>query len=65
MQGRRMVGRNYLARQAETLLMLAKTTTDPQVVAALVEMAASVKSKVDKPSAADPTPVPPDVEHTC
>jgi hypothetical protein len=33
-----VIDRNYFARQAATLLRLAKSTTDPKVAAALVKM---------------------------
>jgi hypothetical protein len=35
---------------------------DPQVAAALVEKAASLKSKIDESGEPDPSPMPPDVE---
>jgi hypothetical protein len=43
-----VVGRQYLTRQAATLLKFAQSSSDPQVVAALVEKAAELKSHVDK-----------------
>ena len=43
-----MVRRQYLARQAATLLKFAQSTSDPQVVAALVEKAAELRSQVDE-----------------
>ena len=57
-----MIGRNYFTRQAETLLKFAKSTSDPQVAAALVEKAVSLKSKIDESGQPDPSPLPPDVE---
>lgn len=40
-----MAGREYLNRQAATLLKFAKTTTDPTVPAGLVEKAAISRSR--------------------
>jgi len=57
-----VVGRQYLTRQAMTLLKFAKSTNDPNVAAALIEKAADLKSKVDESIAPDPTPLAPDVE---
>jgi len=57
-----VAGRQYLARQAMILLKLAKTTSDPQTAAALVEKAADLKSQIDDSSLPDPTPVAPDVQ---
>ena len=55
-----MAGKQYLMRQAAILLKIAKSTSDPQVAAGLVEKAAEFKSQVD--SAPDLTPLAPDVE---
>ena len=55
-----MAGREYLARQAATLLKFAKATTDPKMAAGLVEKAAELKSQVDE--APDKSPQAPDVE---
>ena len=46
-QGNIVVGRNYLARQARTLLRFAQSTKNPQLAAALIEKAADLKSQVD------------------
>jgi hypothetical protein len=43
-----VIGRNYFAHQAETLLKMAKATTDPRVAAVLIEKAADLKSQVDE-----------------
>ena len=60
--GNTVIGRNYLVRQAATLLKFAKSTTDPQVVAALVEKADQLRSQVDESSPApDQSPRAPDV----
>ena len=55
-----MVGTQYLTRQATTLLKFARTVTDPNVAAGLVEKAADLKSQVD--DAPDKSPHAPDVE---
>lgn len=55
-----MVGREYLTRQATTLLKFARTVTDPNVAAGLVEKAADLKSQVDDSSRADRNPQVPD-----
>ena len=56
-----MVGRQYLTLQATTLLKFARTVTDPNVAAGLVEKAAELKSQVDDPNRADKSPRAPDV----
>jgi hypothetical protein len=55
-----VVGRQYLKRQATTLLKFAQTTSDPQVAAALVEKAADLKAQVER--VPDRSPRAPDVE---
>jgi hypothetical protein len=55
-----VAGKEYLTRQAATLLKLARSTKDPQIAAGLVEKAADLKSQVD--SAPDRSPHAPDVE---
>jgi hypothetical protein len=55
-----VVGRQYLTRQAATLLKFARTVTDPNIAAGLLEKAADLKSKVDE--APDKSPHPPDIE---
>jgi hypothetical protein len=57
-----VIGRNYFARQAATLLNFAKSTKDPAVAAALLDKAADLKSQVDESDLPDPTPLAPDVE---
>ena len=59
-----MVGREYLTRQATTLLKFAQTVTDPNVAAGLVEKAADLKSRVDEPNRPDKSPRAPDVEQS-
>jgi hypothetical protein len=43
-----VVRRQYFERQAATLLKFAQSTSDPKVVAALVEKATALKSHVDE-----------------
>ena len=43
-----VVGRNYFTRQAATLLKFAKSTSDPELAAALVEKASNLKSQSDE-----------------
>jgi hypothetical protein len=57
-----VVGRQYLTRQATTLLKFAKTVSDPNVAAGLLEKAADLKSQVDEPNRPDKSPRAPDVE---
>jgi hypothetical protein len=57
-----VVGRQYLTRQATTLLKFAKTVTDPNVAAGLVEKAADLKSLVDESNLPDRSARAPDVE---
>jgi hypothetical protein len=56
-----VAGKEYLTRQAATLLRFAKATTDPQIVAGLVEKAADLKSRVDE-ATIDRSPRAPDVQ---
>ena len=59
----RVLGKQYLTRQATTLLKFAKTTRDPHVAAALVEKAADLQDQVDeKRRRPDLSPRAPDVE---
>jgi len=55
-----VASREYFACQAATLLKYAKSTSDPKIAAALVEMAAELKSQVD--GAPDRSPQAPDIE---
>jgi hypothetical protein len=59
-----VVGRQYLTRQATTLLKFAQSSSDPQVAAALVEKAAELKSQFDETTLPDPSPRAPDVEES-
>jgi len=58
----KVVGRQYLTRQATTLLKFAKTVTDPNVAAGLVEKAAELKSQMDESNLSDRSARAPDVE---
>jgi hypothetical protein len=55
-----VAGKEYLTRQATTLIKFAKATADPQVVAGLVDKAVDLKSKLDEPRI-DRSPRAPDV----
>jgi hypothetical protein len=46
-----VVDRQYLTRQAVTLLKFGKATRDPNVAAGLIEKAADLKSQMDEESA--------------
>jgi hypothetical protein len=43
--GRVVIGRHYYVRQATTLLKFANSTTNPQLIAVLIEKAADLKSQ--------------------
>jgi hypothetical protein len=47
-RGSIVVSRNYFTRQVATLLKFAKTTSDPQIVTALVDKASELKSQADE-----------------
>jgi hypothetical protein len=53
-------GKKYLAEQAATFLKFAMATTDPDVAAGFLEMAADLSAKSQE--APDASPRPPDVE---
>jgi hypothetical protein len=59
-----VVRKSYFKRQATTLLKFAQSTSDPQLVAALVDKAIDLESQIDEtiPPAADRSPRAPDVE---
>jgi hypothetical protein len=58
-----VIGRDYFTDRAATLLQLAKSATDPEVAASLIERAADVQALVDELGAAlDPDAQAPDVE---
>jgi predicted membrane chloride channel (bestrophin family) len=61
--GNIVVSKNYLTRQATTLVKFAQTTSDPKVLTALVEKAAELKSQADETRlSSDLSPRAPDVE---
>jgi hypothetical protein len=58
-----VVSKNYLTRQATTLIKFAQTTSDPKILTALVEKAAELKSQADETGlSSDLSPKAPDVE---
>jgi len=59
-ENQKVAGKEYLTRQAATLLKLAQSTKDRQIAAGLVDKAADLKSQVD--SAPDRSPPAPDIE---
>jgi len=59
-----VVGRQYLTRQATTLLKFARTVTDPNVAAGLLEKAVDLRSQMDEPNRPDKSPRAPDVEQS-
>ena len=62
-RGKIVIGREYFVRQAATLLRFAKTTTNPELAASLVDKAADLKSQVDETGALpDLSPLAPDIE---
>jgi hypothetical protein len=59
-----VASREYLTRQATTLLKFAKTTTDTKVAAGFIEKAADLKDQVDGTAPPqDRGPRAPDVEN--
>jgi hypothetical protein len=58
-----VLGRNYFARQAATLLKFAQSTKNPELAAVLIEKAADLKSQIDeKEPPPDASFLAPDVE---
>jgi hypothetical protein len=58
-----VVGSSYFTRQAATLLKFAKSTTNPDLAAFLIEKAADLKFQGDETMPPpDRSPVAPDVE---
>jgi hypothetical protein len=57
-----VIGRDYFTHHAETLLVLAKSATNPEVAASLIKKAADVQALVDELGAPDSNPESPDVE---
>ena len=61
--GKAVLDRQYLVRQATTLLKFAKSVRDPNVSAALAEKAADLRDRVDETTPpVDPSPHAPGVE---
>jgi hypothetical protein len=57
-----VAGRDYYERQAATLLKYARSTSDPKIAAALLEMVAELTSQLDQTAQPDSGPYAPDVE---
>jgi hypothetical protein len=58
-----VAGRDYYERQAATLLKYARSTSDPKIAAALLEIAADLETRADESgSPSDWSPRAPDVE---
>lgn len=57
-----MLGRLYFARQATALLRFAKSTSNPELAATLIQRAANLKAKIDAVEKPNPSPQAPDVE---
>jgi hypothetical protein len=57
-----MLGRLYFARQATTLLKFAKSTSNRELAASLVERAAHLKAQIDADERPSPSLQAPDVE---
>ena len=55
-------GRPYFARQATTLLRYARSTSNPELAASLVERAAKLKAQIDADRRPNPSLQAPDVE---
>ena len=58
-----MLGRLYVTRQATSLLKFAKSTSNPELAAVLVQKAADLSAATERPRPADDkSPAAPDVE---
>ena len=57
-----MAGRDYYERQAATLLKYARSTSDPKIAAALLEIAADLETRAESAEPSDSSPRAPDVE---
>ncbi len=57
-----VLGRLYFARQAKTLLQFAKSTSNPELAASLIERAARLKAQIDADKRPSPSLRAPDVE---
>jgi hypothetical protein len=59
-----VLGRIYVARQAASLLKFAKSTSNPELAAVLIQKAADLKAQAEAPRypADDKSAIAPDVE---
>jgi hypothetical protein len=57
-----VLGRLYFARQAKTLLQFARSTSNPELAASLIERAARLKAQIDADKRPSPSLRAPDVE---
>lgn len=57
-----MLGRLYFTRQATALLRFAKSTSNPELAATLIQRAANLKAQIDAVEKPNPSPHAPDVE---
>lgn len=58
-----MIGREYLSRQALTLLKLARVTKDPDRAASFTQQAADLQARLEEaPIVPDQSPKAPDVQ---
>jgi hypothetical protein len=60
--GHHVLGRLYFSRQAATLLRFARSTSNPELAATLIERAADLKAQIDAVEKPNPSPHAPDVE---
>src|SRR5260370_28451941 len=58
--GSAVVRRNYFTRQAKTLLNFAKSTSDPNLAAALIDNAPALNTRLGESNPPRPTPFAPD-----
>ena len=56
-----MIGREYLLRQAMTLLRFSREAKDPELSAKLAVKAADLKEQLDDAEPQDTSPAPPDI----
>lgn len=57
-----MPGRDYLARQVQTLLKMARVVRDPQTAAKLTDKASDMQARLNQTPASDKSATPPDVQ---
>jgi hypothetical protein len=60
-----VIGRLYFVRQAVTLLKFAKSTSNPNLAAVLIDKAAELSSQVDQSNLPEPTPSATDAKGHC